>query len=288
MKQTEWKNNGEDSFTFNGDIVVDVPENPGEFTVLVFQFTQPILKIDVWDAEASALDRDSLFWAFAPKYRDKYETLGGTTWQFNFMGTSSSEGATATGLFCNKYPPYGQFGEKTNDAETVELLASQAKRIPFDDSKCNSSKTGSYPTQPANPEPKWKPMNATQLDYTNDYDLNEVLAKSILFYEAQRAGPLNTQENRIPYRGSSTLNDGCKVAANLEGGWFDAGDHVKFALPGAWSATILAYGLIDYHPAYYDAGEIQNAVYGLKSQGCLFNCVHLTRCRGPMTLIYLF
>ena len=64
----------------------------------------------------------------------------------------------------------------------------------------------------------------------------------------------------------ATLKDGCKVHANLEGGWFDAGDHVKFALPGAWAATLLAYGLIDYHPAYHDAGEIKNAVYGLKYQ----------------------
>ena len=84
----------------------------------------------------------------------------------------------------------------------MELLASQAKRLAFDDSNCKNSKTGTYPTQPANPEPKWTPMNATQLEMTNDYDLNEVIAKSILFYEAQRAGPLNSAENRIPYRGS--------------------------------------------------------------------------------------
>ena len=35
----------------------------------------------------------------------------------------------------------------------------------------------------------------------------------------------------------------------MSGGWFDAGDHVKFALPGAWSATLLAMGLLDYHQA---------------------------------------
>ena len=84
----------------------------------------------------------------------------------------------------------------------MELLASQAKRIAFDDSNCSNSKSGTYPTQPSNPEPKWRPMNATQLEMTNNYDLNEVIAKSILFYEAQRAGPLNSAENRIPYRGS--------------------------------------------------------------------------------------
>ena len=90
---------------------------------------------------------------------------------------------------------------------------------------------------------KWKAMSDDQLELTKNYDLNEVLAKSILFYEAQKAGPLNTGQNRIPYRGSSTLKDGCKVAANLEGGWFDAGDHVKFALPGAFSATLIGFVL---------------------------------------------
>ena len=92
-----------------------------------------------------------------------------------------------------------------------------------------------------------------------------VLTKSILFYEAQRAGEL-PPNNRIPYRGSSTLRDGCKVGADLSGGWFDAGDHVKFALPGAWSATLLAMGLLDYHQAYGGAGELENAVLGLKWQ----------------------
>ena len=59
LKQTEWKNNGEESFTFNGDILVDVPDVPGEYTVLVFEFTKPITKIDVWDAEAQAVDKVS-------------------------------------------------------------------------------------------------------------------------------------------------------------------------------------------------------------------------------------
>ena len=89
-------------------------------------------------------------------------------------------------------------------------------------------------------------MEPDLLNQTRGYDLNEVLTKSILFYEAQRAGPLE-RNNRIPYRGHSTLKDGCGVKANLEGGWFDAGDHVKFALPAAYSVTMLAWGILEYH-----------------------------------------
>ena len=62
------------------------------------------------------------------------------------------------------------------------------------------------------------------------YDLNEVLHKSILFYEAQRSGALPSS-NRIGWRGDSALHDGCDVNTDLTGGWYDAGDHVKFGLP---------------------------------------------------------
>ena len=52
------------------------------------------------------------------------------------------------------------------------------------------------------------------------YDLNEVLEKSILFYEAQRSGKL-PPTNRIPWRGDSTLNDTGNNGEDLTGGWYD-------------------------------------------------------------------
>ena len=33
---------------------------------------------------------------------------------------------------------------------------------------------------------------------------------------------------------------------------YDAGDHVKFGLPMAWSTTTLAWGMISYKDAYKD------------------------------------
>ena len=70
-------------------------------------------------------------------------------------------------------------------------------------------------------------MSDIELDQTFGYDLLHKIGytKSILFYEAQRAGEL-PPNNRISYRGSSTLRDGCKVGADLSRGWFDTGDHV--------------------------------------------------------------
>ncbi|GFR70502.1 endoglucanase [Elysia marginata] len=70
---------------------------------------------------------------------------------------------------------------------------------------------------------------------TKDYA--SALAKSILFYDAQRSGKL-PPNNPVPWRGDSAVDD-C-----VPGGWYDAGDHVKFGLPMASSTTLLAWSLI--------------------------------------------
>ena len=58
------------------------------------------------------------------------------------------------------------------------------------------------------------------------YDLNEVLEKSILFYEAQRSGKL-PPINRIPWRGDSALNDKGDNGEDLTGGWYDGEDYIN-------------------------------------------------------------
>ncbi len=83
----------------------------------------------------------------------------------------------------------------------------------------------------------------------------EALQKSILFYEAQQAGKL-PDWNRVSWRGDSTPNDGADVGIDLTGGWFDAGDHVKFGFPMAASVTTLAWGGIEYYDAYQQSGQL--------------------------------
>ncbi|XP_070565348.1 endoglucanase 4-like [Ptychodera flava] len=89
------------------------------------------------------------------------------------------------------------------------------------------------------------------------YDYNEVLHKSLLFYEAQRSGAL-PPNNRIPWRGDSALGDRGQNGEDLTGGYYDAGDHIKAGLPMAWSATVLAWGFIEFRDAYENAGEVEN------------------------------
>ena len=72
---------------------------------------------------------------------------------------------------------------------------------------------------------------------TGKYNYGEALQKSLLFYELQRSGEL-PEVVRCNWRGDSCLHDGSDVGVDLTGGWFDAGDHVKFNLPMAYSAAM--------------------------------------------------
>ena len=94
-------------------------------------------------------------------------------------------------------------------------------------------------------------------------DYEKLLHMSILFYEAQRSGKLPS-DNRIPWRGDSAMNDGCDVNHDLTGGWYDAGDHVKFNFPMAYSTTVLAWGIISFENGYIQAGELENALDSIK------------------------
>lgn len=88
------------------------------------------------------------------------------------------------------------------------------------------------------------------------FNYAEVLQKSFYFYEAQRSGKLPSN-NRVAWRGDSALLDGNDVGVDLSGGYYDAGDHVKFALPMAGSMTLLAWGGIEYANGYQASGQKQ-------------------------------
>ncbi|XP_069139614.1 uncharacterized protein [Argopecten irradians] len=95
------------------------------------------------------------------------------------------------------------------------------------------------------------------------YNYAKVLEYSILFYEAQRSGVLPAS-NRIQYRKDSATNDGSDVGLDLTGGWYDAGDHVKFNFPMASSTTILAWGLSEWRDAYVLSGQVGHILDSIK------------------------
>lgn len=98
---------------------------------------------------------------------------------------------------------------------------------------------------------------------TDSPNYGEALQKSFLFYEAQRAGRL-PEDNRIDWRGHSTLLDGIDAGLDLSGGYFDAGDTVKFGLPMAAAMTMLAWGAGEYRDGYERSGQLDEALDAIK------------------------
>lgn len=90
---------------------------------------------------------------------------------------------------------------------------------------------------------------------TGQFNYGEALQKALFFYEAGRSGDLPA-DYRITWRGDSAMQDGADVGLDLTGGYYDAGDHVKFVLPMASSMTLLTWGLVQYPQAYARSGQL--------------------------------
>ncbi|KAK8562950.1 hypothetical protein V6N13_018498 [Hibiscus sabdariffa] len=80
------------------------------------------------------------------------------------------------------------------------------------------------------------------------HDYGDALTKSILFYEGQRSGKLPSTQ-RMTWRKDSALRDGSVIGVDLVGGYYDAGDNVKFTFPMAFSITMLAWSVLEFGPS---------------------------------------
>ena len=102
----------------------------------------------------------------------------------------------------------------------------------------------------------------------------EALQKSLYFYECQQAGPL-PEWNQVEWRADSTMTD------EVTGGWYDAGDHVKFNLPMAYSASMLAWGMYQYPEGLEKTGQMDLYVNNLT-----FVLDYLAACDEGDTAVY--
>ncbi|CAN0908941.1 Endoglucanase 1 [Linum grandiflorum] len=85
-------------------------------------------------------------------------------------------------------------------------------------------------------------------------DYSDALEKSILFFEGQRSGKLPSNQ-RLTWRGDSGLADGSTYHVDLVGGYYDAGDNVKFGLPMAFTTTLLSWSVIEFGSSMGDRIE---------------------------------
>nr|GMD88306.1 endoglucanase 1-like [Ipomoea batatas]GME17376.1 endoglucanase 1-like [Ipomoea batatas] len=89
-------------------------------------------------------------------------------------------------------------------------------------------------------------------------DYSDALDKSILFFEGQRSGKLPADQ-RLNWRGDSALSDGSAENVDLVGGYYDAGDNIKFGLPMAFTTTLLAWSVIEFGNDGSMNNQLENA-----------------------------
>ncbi|KAJ4973930.1 hypothetical protein NE237_007104 [Protea cynaroides] len=95
------------------------------------------------------------------------------------------------------------------------------------------------------------------------FNYGDALNKSLLFFEAQRSGKLQAG-NPVKWRGDSALQDGFQQNVDLVGGYYDAGDHVKFGLPMAFTITMLSWGAVDFNNEITAANQLGNTLDSIR------------------------
>ncbi|XP_065017864.1 endoglucanase 6-like [Musa acuminata AAA Group] len=96
-----------------------------------------------------------------------------------------------------------------------------------------------------------------------EHDYGKALSKSILFFEAQRSGYLPSNQ-RVKWRANSGLLDGKANGVDLVGGYYDAGDNVKFGLPMAFTITMMSWSIVEYGKQMAASGEFGHAMEAVK------------------------
>ncbi len=190
-------------------------------------------------------------------------------WNANYTYDEATKSITATGVDWNKIVKAGNsvsFGycanlntTTTDSSSTTTVSNSDSTTDSNTDSTNTSSTEDSSNTTDTTGDTIADTSSNSTTDKTSNFtkdDYQDVMKKSYLFYEAQRAsGPFPN----ISWRNPACLDDGKDVGRDLSKGWFDAGDAVKFNLPMAYSATILELGILTFKDSYTQANLLENA-----------------------------
>ncbi|KVH95419.1 Glycoside hydrolase, family 9 [Cynara cardunculus var. scolymus] len=101
-------------------------------------------------------------------------------------------------------------------------------------------------------------------DHELSHDYEDALTKAILFLEGQRSGKLPSAQ-RVKWRDDSALSDGESKNVNSSGGYYDAGDNVKFGFPMAYTISLLSWAAIEYNKRINSVSQLGD---GNKDHAC--------------------
>ncbi|XP_077231347.1 endoglucanase 24-like [Tasmannia lanceolata] len=90
----------------------------------------------------------------------------------------------------------------------------------------------------------------------------DALNLALKFFDVQKSGKL--VDNTISWRGDSALDDGSEKKLDLSKGMYDAGDHIKFGFPMAFTATVLSWSILEYGDQMNAAKNLAPAQDSLK------------------------
>ncbi|WOG91953.1 hypothetical protein DCAR_0311208 [Daucus carota subsp. sativus] len=91
---------------------------------------------------------------------------------------------------------------------------------------------------------------------------SDALKVALQFFDVQKSGKL--VDNKINWRGDSALDDGKEAKVDLSKGLYDAGDHMKFGFPMAFTATILSWSILEYGDQMEAVGQLEPAQNSLR------------------------
>ncbi|MEN8907154.1 MAG: glycoside hydrolase family 9 protein [Clostridiales bacterium] len=86
------------------------------------------------------------------------------------------------------------------------------------------------------------------------YDYSDVMKVSTAWFDANRCGEDASTNNVF-----SSWRGACHTGDSIDGGFHDAGDHVKFALPAAFSSSAIGWSIYEFRSTWESSGALPKA-----------------------------
>jgi hypothetical protein len=86
------------------------------------------------------------------------------------------------------------------------------------------------------------------------YDYGDAMYVATAWFDANRCGNTVSTDNVF-----SSWRGACHTGDSVDGGFHDAGDHVKFALPAAFSASALGWSIYEFRSTWESSGALSKA-----------------------------